>query len=110
MPSERLSRAQAALRVAGLDGLLVTHPPNIRYLTGLQASDGAAILTAGSCLLVVDSRYGTTARELAASRRGLELEVAGGSLDSAAAAAVRRLALRRTGDRKSTRLNSSHSH
>ncbi|MGZ8392585.1 MAG: aminopeptidase P family N-terminal domain-containing protein, partial [Gemmatimonadales bacterium] len=38
MPPDRRPERQAALRVAlgveGLDGLVITHLPNIRYLTG----------------------------------------------------------------------------
>ncbi|HJR61244.1 MAG TPA: Xaa-Pro peptidase family protein [Vicinamibacterales bacterium] len=97
MPPERLLRVQEALGPAGLDGLLVTHPPNIRYLTGLNASAGMAIVSDRTCLLLVDFRYATVARELAAARPGLEVEVSAGQVDVAAVAALRRLGLRRTG-------------
>ena len=56
------------MRDAGLDGFLVTHLPNLRYLTGLSATAGAAIVTAGQCVLVVDFRYAVAARELLDSR------------------------------------------
>jgi Xaa-Pro aminopeptidase len=56
---------QAALRVrlaeAGLDGLLVTHLPNVRYLTGFSGSAGVALLLADETTLVTDFRYATQA-------------------------------------------------
>ena len=94
---DRLARVQADLRGAGLDGLVVTHPPNVRYLTGLQASAGILIVSLRECLLVVDFRYATAAAELAAGRRDLRVEVAEGSVDATAASALRRLGVRRAG-------------
>jgi Xaa-Pro aminopeptidase len=56
---------QAALRVrlaeAGLDGLLVTHLPNVRYLTGFAGSAGVALLLPDETTLVTDFRYATQA-------------------------------------------------
>ncbi len=56
------------MRAAGVEALLVTHLPNLRYLTGYSGTAGAAILSAERCVLVVDFRYATAARELLASR------------------------------------------
>lgn len=84
------------MRTAGLDALVVTHPPNIRYLTGLDASAAAAILTEDRAVLLVDFRYATAARE-AGHQHGLEVEVADGSLDAAAVEVLKRLEVRRTG-------------
>ena len=84
------------MRAAGLDALVVTHPPNIRYLTGLDASAAAALLTEDRAVLLVDFRYATAARE-AGQRAGLEVEVADGSLDAAAVEVLNRLAVRRIG-------------
>ena len=48
MAAERREERQAALRAAlageGLDGLLVTHLPNIRYLTGFMEPDAALVM------------------------------------------------------------------
>ena len=63
---------------AGIDGLVVTHPPNVRYLTGLNASSGAVILGA-TPTFVVDFRYGTAAQAVAGNR--FTVEVAEGKLD-----------------------------
>jgi Xaa-Pro aminopeptidase len=95
----RLRRIRDDLRLAGLDALLVTHIPNVRYLTGLAGSAGAVVVTASRCLLIADFRYATTARELIAARPpgALELHVPERSYDEAIAAALRRLEAGRAG-------------
>jgi Xaa-Pro aminopeptidase len=53
-------RARAAERVAALDAdaALITHLPNVRYLTGLASSNAALLVPAsGPALLGTDSRY-----------------------------------------------------
>jgi Xaa-Pro aminopeptidase len=59
----RLAIVRDALPGSGLDALLVTHPPNLRYLVGFDGSAGALIVSASRCDLVVDGRYLTSARE-----------------------------------------------
>jgi Xaa-Pro aminopeptidase len=87
----RVRRIRDDLRLAGLDALLVTHLPNIRYLTGLAGSAGAVVVTASRCLLIADFRYATTARELIAARApgALELHVPERGYDEAIVAALR---------------------
>ncbi len=97
MLRQRFALAQEALGQSGLDALLVTHPPNIRYVTGLQASAGLAVVARERCVLVVDFRYATTARALAAGEAWLEVEVAADSIDKAAASVIERFGLRRVG-------------
>ena len=66
-------RARAAERVAALDAdaALVTHLPNVRYLSGLASSNAALLVPAsGPCLLATDSRY-----MLAAQRDCPDLEL-----------------------------------
>ena len=65
-------RADAA--AAGIDAFVVTHPANLRYLTGLKASAGAAVITSDRCVLIVDFRYVTAARQLAAGSQELSVE------------------------------------
>ena len=48
-----------------IDALVVTHLPNVQYLTGFSGSAGAVILVPGACVLVVDFRYVTAARAVA---------------------------------------------
>jgi len=64
--SHRLSTLRSDLAVAGLDALVVTHLPNLRYLTGFSGTAGAAVISHAQCLLVVDFRYETAARALVA--------------------------------------------
>jgi Xaa-Pro aminopeptidase len=60
--SERVATVRELLAQSGIDALLVTHPPNLRYLVGFDGSLGALIVSASACMLVVDGRYLTAAR------------------------------------------------
>jgi Xaa-Pro aminopeptidase len=53
----RRARAAEALPALGIDALLVTHLPNVRYLTGFGGSSGQLVLGASSAVLLVDGRY-----------------------------------------------------
>jgi Xaa-Pro aminopeptidase len=77
----RLVTLRAAMRRAGLDALVITHPPNIRYLTGLSASAGLAVVTADALTLAVDFRYRTAAEHALAGRRDVALDVVDASFD-----------------------------
>jgi Xaa-Pro aminopeptidase len=55
----RQASLRERLRAEGLAGLLVTHLPNIRYLTGFSGSSGAAVILPGETILVTDFRYAT---------------------------------------------------
>lgn len=58
--SEFVRRRRGALdaaRKAGLDGLLVTHPPDIRYLCGFSGSSGMLLLSRDGAYLITDFRY-----------------------------------------------------
>ena len=83
----RVSRARDDMRAAGVDALVVTHLPNVRYLTGLGGSAGVAILDAERCVLIVDFRYAAAARELLAARPadGIDLEIVERGHDEAVA-------------------------
>lgn len=58
----RISTLQSDLRTAGLNALVVTHLPNVRYLTGLNATAGTVVVRENTCTLVVDFRYETAAK------------------------------------------------
>lgn len=60
----RLARARARMAAFGIDALLVTHLPNVRYLTGMRASAAAAVVGAEAVVLITDARYTTSARTL----------------------------------------------
>lgn len=65
MPPDRRAERQSALRRAfeaeGLDGLLVTHLPNIRYLTGFTGSAGVLLVREDTTILISDFRYAAQA-------------------------------------------------
>ena len=54
---ERHAALAQLLAGEGLDALLITSLPNIRYLTGFSGSAALVIATAGGLLLVTDFRY-----------------------------------------------------
>jgi Xaa-Pro aminopeptidase len=67
----RRERTQAKVAECDADAVLVTSPPNVRYLTGLASSNAALLLPAsGRGLLATDSRY-----ELAARRDCADIEL-----------------------------------
>jgi Xaa-Pro aminopeptidase len=77
----RLLSLRAALRRAGLDALVITHLPNLRYMTGLSASAGLAVVTEEGATLAVDFRYRTAAEDALAGRQDVALEMIGASFD-----------------------------
>ena len=78
MPPDRRGERQAALRVAlegeGLDGLLVTHLPNIRYLTGFSGSAALLLMRPASTTLITDFRYGVQAPAEAGDAAVVEID------------------------------------
>jgi Xaa-Pro aminopeptidase len=77
----RLAALRASLRRAGLDSFVVSHLPNLRYLTGVEATAGLVVVTAGAATLAVDFRYRTAAERRVAGRGNVALEVVEGSFD-----------------------------
>jgi len=63
----RLAKVRDSARDAGVDSLVITHLPNIYYLTGFAGTAGALFVSPESCRLIVDSRYVTAARGLASA-------------------------------------------
>lgn len=89
--STRLAHVRDTVRAAQLDALVVTHLPNLRYLTGFTGSAGAALLLPRACLLLVDFRYVTAASELALALDGLiTVETFDRSYDEAIIEVIRR--------------------
>jgi Xaa-Pro aminopeptidase len=58
----RQKRLQSALSHNRLDGLLVTHLPNVRYLCGFAGSAAALLITEEKTVFFTDGRYTTQAR------------------------------------------------
>jgi Xaa-Pro aminopeptidase len=78
VPADRRSERQAALRVAlkeeGLDGLLVSHLPNIRYLTGFTGSAALLLVRHDGSTLITDFRYAVQAPAEAGEAAVVEID------------------------------------
>jgi len=76
--ADRRPDRQAALRsglaAEGLDALLVTHLPNIRYLTGFTGSAAMLVIHPGATILVTDFRYAVQAPAEAARSASVEVD------------------------------------
>ena len=84
----------------GIDALLVTHLPNVHYLTGMRASAAAGVIDGAGVVLITDARYITVARALAdEASEGINLDVAEvqGSYDQTVGEVVRRRGLAQVG-------------
>ena len=57
----RIAALAAVLEQEGLDALLVTHLPNIRYLTGFSGSAGLLLVRSAGAVLITDFRYAVQA-------------------------------------------------
>jgi Xaa-Pro aminopeptidase len=60
----RLVRVREEMRAAKLDAFVVSHLPNVRYLTGFNGSAGLVLVTPTDWVLVVDFRYAIAAKTL----------------------------------------------
>jgi Xaa-Pro aminopeptidase len=78
VPPDRRGERQAALRVAlegeELDALLVTHLPNIRYLTGFSGSAALLLVRPDSTTLITDFRYAVQAPSEAGEAAVVEID------------------------------------
>jgi Xaa-Pro aminopeptidase len=65
VPADQRTPRQTALRqtlaAEGLDGLVVTHLPNIRYLTGFTGSAAVVLIRDSDTILISDFRYAAQA-------------------------------------------------
>jgi Xaa-Pro aminopeptidase len=53
----RLQSLQQMVESKKLDGLLIGHPPNLRYLCGFTGSTGALLVNSGGSVFFTDGRY-----------------------------------------------------
>jgi Xaa-Pro aminopeptidase len=76
--ADRRAERQAALRSGvageGLDALLVTHLPNIRYLTGFTGSAALLVIHPEATVLVTDFRYAVQAPAEAGDAASVEVD------------------------------------
>jgi len=61
LKNSRIEQLLSTLVLEELDGLLVTHPPNIRYMSGFSGSAGILAVSADTVVLFTDPRYRTQA-------------------------------------------------
>jgi Xaa-Pro aminopeptidase len=61
--AERRARLRALLAEGELSALVVSHLPNVRYLTGYVGSNAIAVIGPDGERLLTDSRYAVSARE-----------------------------------------------
>ena len=79
--TDKLEHVRQALRAAGANALLVTTPPNVRYLSNFSSpDDGVVLVTEQQATLLTDGRY--TAQ--AAEESSLPFEIVTGLHDTAA--------------------------
>src|SRR4051812_30169506 len=87
----RAARLRPALATAAVDALLVTHLPNVRYLTGFTGSSAMLLVTGDALLFTTDGRYRTQAGEqltAAGVDAGIEIGATAAAQREAIAAAL----------------------
>lgn len=60
--AERRRLIDSGLEHRELDGMLVTSPANVRYLTGFTGSNGAVLVLPGEAIFLTDPRYAIQSR------------------------------------------------
>jgi Xaa-Pro aminopeptidase len=86
--SGRQRQFQQTLMDEELDGFVVTHPANLRYLCGYTGSNGLLLFLAGRRVFFTDGRYTQQARE---EVKGARTAISGGPLMLEAAKLIGRL-------------------
>jgi Xaa-Pro aminopeptidase len=93
-PFEQRRRAVSeGLRERGLDALLVSLSPNLRYLSGFTGSNGALLISADEAILITDSRY----QIQAAQETSCRVRIAKGAVLLDVVATIERLGIRSLG-------------
>jgi len=94
----RIARVRSHIAAVALDAFVVTHLPNVQYLTGFVGTAGAAIVLRDICLLVVDFRYVSAATDLARPLDGIvRVETFESSYDEAIVECLRKAGASRIG-------------
>ena len=96
----RHGKLREAIRAAKVDALVVTHLPNLFYLTNFAGTAGIAVVTDERIHLIVDFRYASAVNELQASPHGspdTEIVPVERSYDETLAVVLKTLALARVG-------------
>src|SRR5262249_32919250 len=91
---KRQADARGLLRRRKIAALILTHLPNIRYLTGFSGSTALALLTGDACTLLLDPRYRDSG---VLETQGAATVVAAGDAWQTLAGLIRSRRLRRVG-------------
>jgi Xaa-Pro aminopeptidase len=67
--ASRLRALRRSMTEQGIEALLITHLPDVRYLCGFTGSNAALIVTATKAVIFTDGRYTAQAREETRSAR-----------------------------------------
>src|ERR1700735_85232 len=82
---ERQKRVRTAMKALKLDGLVLTHAPDLAYLTNFTGDDSIGLITEKDFILVTDFRY----QEQAEQEAGwLKVRIRDGKMSSALATAI----------------------
>lgn len=71
---ERQAALRAALAAQGLDGVLLQHLPNIRYLTGFTGSAALLLVRPDDTILISDFRYAVQAEQEVGQAARVEID------------------------------------
>ena len=74
MRAGRQEALRGMMAGVGVDALLITHLPNIRYLTGFTGSAGLLLVQPSRTVLVTDFRYAVQAEQEVGSAAGVEID------------------------------------
>ncbi len=96
MPEFEKRRTALSTRLSEhkIDGLLISHGPNVRYLTGFTGSNGLLLVTLDAALFFTDPRYAVQSAQEVVGKTEI---VKKGPLMEAAAKAIKRLKIKRLG-------------
>src|SRR5882762_7044329 len=90
----RQKAVRTAMKELNLDGLLLTHPPDLHYLTNFTGEDSVGLITHKSFFLVTDFRYKEQAQIEAA---WLETSLRDGKMSDALAKVLKENPTKRIG-------------
>ncbi len=93
-------KTRDAIRAAELDGLVVTHLPNVFYLTNFQGTAGIAVVMPARLYLLLDFRYSAAAKEIWDSPYGCpdaEIVPVERTYDETLTALIKRLSVKQLG-------------
>ncbi|MDD5236582.1 MAG: Xaa-Pro peptidase family protein [Candidatus Omnitrophica bacterium] len=92
--TDRIEKIPQELNLQGLDALLISSLPNIRYLTCYEARDAYLLVSAKKNVFITDFRYLYEARK---NLKGIQVQLINGSLFKTIARTAKELKIKRLG-------------